>query len=156
MAEVDHRSENRRELERLRALVAGLGAGELATPITPEWSVADVLGHLAFWDARALLLAQKLQRGEPWIESDYETDEVDVLNGAVFRLIRAIEPAAVAELALSTAAEVDAAVADLPRDRMWPYASHSPLNCLRAGHRGEHLDQVEAALGRRQGAPRTR
>jgi hypothetical protein len=30
---------------------------------------------------------------------------------------------------------------------MWPDDATSPLNPLRAAHRGEHLDEIEAALG---------
>jgi hypothetical protein len=29
---------------------------------------------------------------------------------------------------------------------MWPQDPDSPIYCLRAAHRGEHLDDVEAAL----------
>jgi hypothetical protein len=37
-------------------------------------------------------------------------------------------------------------VATLPVDRLWPTDPDSPLYALRASHRGEHLDEVEAAL----------
>jgi len=30
----------------------------------------------------------------------------------------------------------------------WPSDQSSPLNALRADHRGEHLDEIEAALGK--------
>jgi hypothetical protein len=29
---------------------------------------------------------------------------------------------------------------------MWPQDPESPIYCVRAAHRGEHLDEVEAAL----------
>jgi hypothetical protein len=56
---------NARELERLKALVARLGDEQLTAMVNEYWSVAGILGHIAFWDGRALLLAGKLQRGEP-------------------------------------------------------------------------------------------
>jgi hypothetical protein len=34
----------------------------------------------------------------------------------------------------------------LPVDRLWPRDPDSPLYATRASHRGEHLDEVEAAL----------
>lgn len=143
---IDFMAENARELARLRVLVAQLSDADLSRPVTPEWTVAHVLGHMAFWDSRALLLAQKLQRGEEWLESDYEADDVELLNGAVVPLIEAIEPRRMVELVLRLAETVDMAVARLPREGMWPYAEKSPLNCVRARHRGEHLDMIEAAL----------
>ena len=46
--------QNTRERERLRALVARLTDDDLRRPVTDLWTVADMLGHLAFWDARPL------------------------------------------------------------------------------------------------------
>src|SRR5215472_8271649 len=48
---------NDRERERLRALVAGLSDDELRIPVNEHWTVAAVLGHIAFWDARPLIHA---------------------------------------------------------------------------------------------------
>jgi DinB family protein len=138
---------NTRERERLQALVARMSDEDLARPATPEWSVADMLGHIAFWDARASMLAAKLERGFPWSEEDYERDEVDSLNGAVAVLIKALPPRLVAETAVRLAADADDLVSRLPAEKMWPQDQQSPLNCERSGHRAEHLDQIEAALG---------
>ena len=137
---------NARELARLRDLVGRLSDADLARPVTPEWSVADMLGHIAFWDGRASMLAQKLERGFAWSAEDYETAEVDSLNAAVAVLIKALPPRLCAELALRLADDADARVARLPPQKMWPDDSQSPLNCERSGHRAEHLDQIEAAL----------
>src|SRR5215469_7419579 len=56
-----HVDQNTRERERLRALVARLTDDDLRRPVTDRWTVADMLGHLAFWDAYALSLAEKLE-----------------------------------------------------------------------------------------------
>jgi hypothetical protein len=40
-------------------------------------------------------------------------------------------------------------MASLPVDRLWPRDPDSPLYAVRASHRGEHLDDVEATLGGR-------
>ena len=37
-------------------------------------------------------------------------------------------------------------MASLPPDRLYPNDEASPVNALRAAHRAEHLDQIEAAL----------
>jgi hypothetical protein len=138
--------ENTRERERLRALVDRLDEDELRLPVNEYWTVAAVFGHIAFWDARMLALADKLERDEPFSSSDTEPEDVDWINDASRPLIHAIPPLEVARLALGIAEATDARVATLPVDRLWPGDPDSPLYALRASHRGEHLDEVEAAL----------
>ena len=138
--------QNTRERERLRALVERLDEDGLRAPVNEYWTVAGVFGHIAFWDARVLALADKLERGVPFSPDDSEPEDVDWINDASRPLIHAIPPFEVARLALEIAEETDARVATLPVDRLWPQDSDSPLYALRASHRGEHLDEVEAAL----------
>ena len=138
--------ENTRERERLRSLVERLGEDELRLPVNEYWSVAGVFGHIAFWDARILSLAGKLDRGEPFAPSDTDPEDVDWINDASRPLIHAIPPLETARLALQVAEETDARVAALPPDRLWPFDPDSPLYAVRASHRGEHLDEVVAAL----------
>jgi DinB superfamily len=144
--------ENTRERERLRALVERLDEDELRIPVNPHWTVAGVFGHIAFWDARVLALADKLERGVPFSPDDTEPEDVDWINDASRELIHAVAPLDVARLALRIAEETDARVATLPADRLWPADPHSPLYAVRASHRGEHLDEVEEALRGQVGA----
>jgi Mycothiol maleylpyruvate isomerase N-terminal domain len=139
--------ENARELERMRALVERLGDEDLRSPVYDRWTVADVLGHIAFWDARALTLAEKLERDVPFSPSDDEPEDVDWINDSAHPFIHALDPRRATELSLRLAEETDAKVATLPPDRMSPADPTSPLNALRASHRGEHLDDIEAAIG---------
>ncbi len=143
--------EKTRERERLQALVERLDENELLTPVNEHWTVAAVFGHIAFWDARMLALADKMERGSPFSPSDTEPEDVDWINDATRPLIHAIAPLELAQLALRIAVETDARVASLPLDRLWPGDPESPLYPVRASHRGEHLDEVEAALQARQG-----
>ena len=145
MDERSYTATNDRERERLRALVEGLDDDALTTPVNEYWTVAGVLGHMAFWDIRALLLAEKVERGEPFGPED-EEPEGDWLNDATRPLIHAIQPGDAAQLALRIAEQTDARVAQLPPDRMSPRDPDSPLYAVRGDHRGEHLDEVEAAL----------
>ncbi|HEV2951468.1 MAG TPA: maleylpyruvate isomerase N-terminal domain-containing protein [Actinomycetota bacterium] len=138
--------QNTRECERFRALVDRLDEQELRAPVNEHWTVAAVFGHIAFWDARVLSLADKLERGVPFSTSDTEPEDVDWINDASRPLIHAIPPLEAAQLALRIAEETDARVATLPVDRLWPRDPDSPLYALRASHRGEHLDDVEASL----------
>ena len=138
--------ENASELERMRALVSGLSDQQLGGRVDDNWTVAGILGHIAFWDGRVLALAEKLERGVPFSPSDNEPEDVDWINDAARPLILSVEPRRLADLALRTAEETDRKVAALPPERMWPADPASPTNSFRATHRGEHLDQIEAAV----------
>jgi hypothetical protein len=136
---------NNRERERLRALVERLDDHALAAPVNEYWTVAGVLGHMAYWDIRVLVLAEKIASGEPWAAGDAEPDG-DWLNDTTRPLIHEIEPRRAAEFALRIAGRCDAVVAELPLDRMWPGDPDSPISASRWDHRAEHLDEIEAAL----------
>jgi hypothetical protein len=136
---------NGRELARMRALVSRLSDGQLGAMVNEYWSVAGVLGHIALWDGRALYLAGKLQRREPFTASENEPEDVDWINDSSRPLIHAIAPRALAELAVRIAAETDELVASLS-DELAGLDETSPLNPVRANHRSEHLDEIEAAI----------
>jgi hypothetical protein len=142
-----HVDDNARELERMRALVTRLSDDDLERAVNEHWTVAAVFGHIAFWDGRQTSLADKLERGVPFTSSDDEPEDVDWINDASRPLIHAIAPREAADLAVRVAEETDARVAALPPERMWPLDPQSPLNPLRASHRGEHLDEIEAVAG---------
>jgi hypothetical protein len=113
--------------------------------VNEYWTVAGVLGHIAYWDIRVLVLAEKIDRREPWAPGDAEP-EGDWLNDTTRPLIHAIAPREAAQLALRIAEQTDALVAELPLDRMSPRDPDSPIYAARGEHRGEHLDEIEAAL----------
>ncbi len=136
---------NDRERERLREFINGLDDDALAAPANDYWTVAGVLGHMAYWDIRVLVLAEKIDRGEPWVAGDAEP-EGDWLNDSTRPLIHAIAPREAARFALRIAEETDARVAALPLDRMAPLDPDSPIYPVRGEHRGEHLDELERAL----------
>ncbi len=141
--------DNARELERLRSLVSRLTDEELNASVNEHWTVAGVLGHIAFWDGRALFLAGRLVEGTAFTASDDEPEDVDWINDASRPLIHAVPARQLADLAVRIAEQTDAAVAGLSSElaaRTYPADSASPLNVVRAGHRAEHLDEIEAAL----------
>ena len=139
-------ADNARELARLRALVSKLSDQDLGSMVNEYWTVAGVLGHMAFWDGRALFLARKLQRDEAFTASDAEPENVDWINDSTRPLIHAIPPRQAAEVALRIARETDELVASLSPELVAKIDDNSPLNPVRAHHRGEHLDEIEAAL----------
>jgi len=142
----DYIEENARSLERMRSIVGDLSEDDLRRPANEYWTVAGVLGHIAFWDARMLALCDKLDRGVPFAASDTEPEDVDWINDASRALIHAVPPGELARLALQIAEDTDTRVATLPLDLLWPRDPDSPLYAVRASHRSEHLDDVEAVL----------
>lgn len=146
---------NAKELARLRAIVERATDDDLRVHVNPECTVAGVLAHVAFWDARALLLGRKLQRGEAFSPAEAEPEDVSWINDSTRPLIEAIPPREAARLALRIAEETDAVMAALTPEQVahtWPTDPKSLVNPLRAAHRGEHVDDIEAALARGQSA----
>ena len=143
---------NDRERERLPALVARLSDAELSVRLNDDWTVAGVLAHVAFWDARALVLTRKLERDEPFTPDDVEPDDVTWINDSVRPLAHAIAPREAARLALRLADETDARIAAMAPSRLWPNDTTSLVKAFRSEHRAEHLDEIEAALRRDHGA----
>jgi len=136
--------ENALSLDRMRTIVEGLDDDGLTRLVNEEWTVAGVLAHVAFWDARVQALVRKFRRGEPFTPDDVEPDDVSWINDAARPLLHAIAPREAAVLALTIAEETDALVASMPLDRLYPIDPTSLINPFRARHRSEHLDEIEA------------
>jgi hypothetical protein len=135
-------AKNDAERARLRALVTQASDADLARPMPAGWTVAAVLGHLAFWDQRILALIEGWERGVP--PPPQHQGDVDWINDAGKPFLLALPPRKAAELALAIAEAVDRKVAALPDDLVAKNAvAGNPLNLLRAEHRKEHLDEIE-------------
>ena len=130
---------------RLRAALDRLQVADYGRTLPDGWTVGATLGHLTFWDRRALILLQKLERtGLTPSPSD-----VDTLNDALLPQWAAVPPAAVARLILETADAVDGKIAALSDAHVAAIlAAGTPFMLDRAKHRNEHLDEIERLLGR--------
>ena len=58
-----HDVETDAERERLRRLIARMSDADLKRPMPAGWTVAGVLAHIGFWDARAIYWLDKWARG---------------------------------------------------------------------------------------------
>jgi hypothetical protein len=140
-------AENDAERERLRALVARLSDADLRRPMPAGWTVASVLAHIGFWDARAIALMEKWARGVTPSTADYEPEDVDWLNDATKPFLLALAPRDAANLALQLAEEADRKVAALSDELLVKVrAAGTPFDLSRANHRREHLDDIEREL----------
>lgn len=135
-------AQNDIERARLRALVTESSDADLARAMLAGWTVAAILGHLAFWDQRVLALIEAWERGTP-PPLEHEGD-VDWINDAGKPFLLALPPRKAAEMAVAIAEAVDRRVAALPEDLVTRNAAAgSPLNLSRAFHRKIHLDEIE-------------
>ena len=142
-------AKNDAERARLRALVARLSDADLARPMPAAWTVAAVLGHLAFWDQRILVLLERWEQSPSIAPRAINEADVDWVNDATKALLLAMPPRRAADLAVAVADAVDARVAALPDDLLARNeAAGRPLLMTRATHREEHLAEIERVLGR--------
>lgn len=147
-ADRTHIAENDAARARLSALIARLSDEALARPMYEGMTVAGVLGHAAFWDARASALLDQWAGGRAPSAGDFEPENVDWINDAAKPFIMALSPRACADLSLQLAEEADAKIAALTDEQLATIrAAGTPFNLSRAEHRREHLDEIEAALG---------
>lgn len=134
---------NRAERERLGRLIERLSDDDLRRAIPgTEWSVADALAHLAFYDRRAQILMEKFARdGVTSSPLDPQT-----INDALLRLTRLISPRAIAEEALTAAEAADRAADALSDAVLAEIRARGEVKPGRFEHRASHLADIEAAL----------
>ncbi|MHB8631056.1 MAG: DinB family protein [Candidatus Limnocylindria bacterium] len=145
-----HEAANDTERERLRALVTGSKDATLRRPMPGDWTVASTLAHAAFWDARAIYWLDRWAQGtEPSPPQLEDPAIVEWVNDSAKPFLLALPPGDAARLALRLAEESDRKVAALSDDLLERIAAvgGAPFNLSRAEHRGEHLDDIERALG---------
>jgi hypothetical protein len=140
--------ENTEQRERLRTLLGRLSDADLARPLEAGWTVASVLGHVAFWDQRILALLETLERGGP-LSRPLDRSDVDWINDAGKPMLLAVEPRRMARMALEIAEAVDRKIEALSVPLVTRMAeAGNPINLARAPHRRDHLDEIERAIGR--------
>jgi Mycothiol maleylpyruvate isomerase N-terminal domain len=145
---------NEAELTRMRNLVDSLSDEELAAPMEAGWTVAAVLGHLAFWDYRIVTLVDRWgpdgKGTPPDAPGSYDQEAVDWINDSGKPLLLAMPPRVVAQAAIDAAGQADQRVADLSDERLATNElTGNYINPLRADHRREHLDDIEQTRSRR-------
>ena len=138
-----HDRETDAERARLRALVKRLSDADLARAMPDGWTVAGVLAHAAYWDARAIYWLDKWAHGAA--PSKYEPENVEAVNDAAKPLCLALPPRLAADLALRLAEEADGKVKALSDEMLTKIRALGgpPFNLSRAIHRKEHLDDIE-------------
>jgi len=136
--------ENAQQREKLRTLLSRLNDRDLTHPLYADWTVAGILGHLAFWDYRALVL---IRRWKQTGVKEPSAMDVHAINDAMRPLLHAIPPRQAAEIVLEAAAAVDTEIEGLSPDLIAQIeAIGSSFRLNRGIHRLEHIDQIQSAL----------
>jgi hypothetical protein len=111
-------------------------------PVGEHWTVAIVLAHLAFWDRRVMYVLDMTKRdGKLFIP------EIDIfVNDLSLPLWAAIPPADAARIAIETSEILDKRLEEFPPELLEEIYNYNKRWVDRSLHRGEHLDQADAAL----------
>lgn len=140
---------NRASTRRVRELVARLSDAQLQTPVGEHWTVAIVLAHLAFWDRRVLYVLDKSEKdGKLFIP------EIDIfVNDLSLPLWAAIPPREAARIAIETSETLDMRLEAFPEALLEEIYTYNKRWVVRSMHRGEHLNEADAALAARDSHP---
>ncbi len=133
---------NRASTNRIRQMAARLSDEELRHPVGEHWTVSIVLAHLAFWDRRVLYILEMTER-----DGKLFLPEIDIfVNDLSLPLWAAIPPREAARIAIETAETLDERLETFPPALLEEVYAYSKRWVERALHRGEHLDEADAAL----------
>jgi hypothetical protein len=133
---------NRASTERIRALAARLSDKEMQHPVGEHWTVSIALAHLAFWDRRVIAVLDKTEQ-----DGKLFKPEIDIsVNDLSLPLWAAIPPREAARMAIETAELLDKRLENYPPVLLDEVYTFNKRWVVRALHRGEHLDEVDAAL----------
>ncbi len=141
------------ERKRLEDTLAGLGPEQMTRPgAMGEWSVKDILGHIAVWEARLVTILYTVERGVA-PKMFHGQAEVDRLNGESYaeqrdRLLdRVLSDFHAVHAQLLKRLEV-VRERDLTDPQRFKWMEGDPLEKLVAadtfGHYAEHLPAIEA------------
>ena len=135
---------NRASTERIRVLTASLTDEEMQQPVGEHWTVAIALAHLAWWDRRVIYVLDKTEQ-----EGEASIPDIDiVVNDLSLPLWAVVPPREAARIAIETAETLDARLENYPRDLLEKVYAVMPRWVIRAIHRNEHLNEIDAALNR--------
>jgi len=133
---------NRASTERIKQLAASLSDEEMQTRVGEHWTVSIALAHLAWWDRRVMyVLDMTAKNGKLFVP------EIDIIvNDLSLPLWAAIPPREAARIAIESSADLDAQLEAFPQDLLEEIYNYNKRWVVRALHRNEHLNEVDAAL----------
>jgi hypothetical protein len=131
--------------QKLETFIDSLSDDDFAQTNPYGWTVSALLGHLAFWEQRMLVLLRR------WQQNGVDESPVDpnMINDSLRPLCLALEPRVAAELCLASAKETDAALAAITPELFEAIqASPNHYRFNRSLHRNDHMGEIARLLGR--------
>ena len=133
---------NRLSRERIRALAERLTDEEMQTKVGEHWTVGIVFVHLTFWERRVMYVLDMTEG-----DGKLFVPEIDVfVNDLSLPLWAAIPPREAARIAIETCEALDKQLEAYPPALLEELYTYNKRWVVRGLHRGEHLDEVDAAL----------
>jgi len=133
---------NSASTERIRALARRLTDEEMQTKVGEHWTVGIVFAHLAWWDRRVMYVLDMTEK-----DSKLFIPEIDIfVNDLSLPLWAAIPPRSAAQIAIETSETLDKQLEDYSPELLEEIYNYNKRLVIRALHRGEHLDEADAAL----------
>jgi hypothetical protein len=141
--DASYSEQNRASTERIRTLIAHLSDEQMQTKVGEHWTVTIALAHLAFWDRRVLHILDRTEK-----EGKLFDLEIDiVVNDLSLQLWAAIPPRDAARICIEASEALDKRLEEFSPQLLEELYNHNKRWVVRALHRNEHLDEVDAALG---------
>ena len=140
--DLTYKEQNRASTERIRALVARLSDEEMQTKVGEHWTVSIALAHLAWWDRRVMYALDMTERDGKLFILEINI----VVNDLSLPLWAAIPPREAARIAIESAEMLDKRLEEYSPVLLEEIYNYNKRWVVRALHRNEHLDEVDAAL----------
>jgi len=139
---------NAAELERLRAVGAGVLAGEISPRLAGGWTASAVFAHLAFWDRFVIARWDRYDR--EGVIADLPDEQMDLVNAAGLPLWLALSGGAAVVQAIDAAIHVCERIASLSPAAVAAAVDTGRLAMLdRTCHWSPHLDELAGLPGSR-------
>ena len=135
---------NRASTERIKKLAAGLTDEELQTRVGEHWTVSIALAHIAWWERRVMYVLDMTTKEGKLVIPNIDT----IVNDISLPFWAAIPAREVAHIAIETSENVDKQLEVYPQNLLEEIYNQNKRFVIRALHRNEHLDEVDAALRR--------
>jgi len=133
---------NRASTERIKKLTSSLTDEEMQIRVGAHWTVSIALIHIAFWERRVIYILDASAKGGKLI-----IPGIDIcVNDLSLPLWAAIPAREAAGMAIEACQELDKRLEAYPQNLLEELHDLNKRFVIRALHRNEHLDEVDAAL----------
>lgn len=137
-----YNEQNRASTERIRGLITRLSDEEMQTKVGEHWTVAIALAHLAWWDRRVMYVLDMTEKDRKLF-----IPEIDIfVNDLSLPLWAVIPPRDAARICIETSETLDKRLEEYSPELLEEIYNHNKRWVIRALHRNEHLNEVDAAL----------